>query len=171
MWCRISFAWISMSAAWPCAPPSGWWIMIRELGSEYRLPCAPEASRNAPIDAARPTQTVETSGRMKRIVSKTAIPAVTEPPGLLTYTEMSDWKRGGFGGFVGLRARSSRGKAFFFPLRLAALSSSLPHSILSFSPIILPSRKHPGTKAAPRPGWPCRRPRGRPGARCAAGTG
>ena len=26
--------WISMSAAWPCAPPSGWWIMMRLLGSE-----------------------------------------------------------------------------------------------------------------------------------------
>ena len=42
------------------------------------------------MEAARPTQTVETSGRMKRMVSKTAMPAVTEPPGLLTYMEMSD---------------------------------------------------------------------------------
>ena len=24
-----------MSAAWPWAPPSGWWIMMRELASEY----------------------------------------------------------------------------------------------------------------------------------------
>ena len=35
----------------------------------------PEARRKAPMEAARPTQTVDTFGRMCRIVSKTAIPA------------------------------------------------------------------------------------------------
>lgn len=30
---RISRAWMSMSVAWPCAPPSGWWIITREFGS------------------------------------------------------------------------------------------------------------------------------------------
>lgn len=49
--------------------------MMRELGKEYRLPWAPEASRKAPMEAARPTQTVDTSGRMWRIVSNTAMPA------------------------------------------------------------------------------------------------
>ena len=39
LWCRISLAWISMSAACPWAPPSGWWIMMRLLGRLYRLPC------------------------------------------------------------------------------------------------------------------------------------
>ena len=24
---------------WPCAPPRGWWIMMRELGRLRRLPC------------------------------------------------------------------------------------------------------------------------------------
>ena len=37
-----------------------------------------------PMDAARPTQTVETLGRICLMVSNTAIPAVTEPPGELT---------------------------------------------------------------------------------------
>ncbi len=36
------------------------------------------------MEAARPTHTVLQSGRRCRIVSKTAIPAVTEPPGELT---------------------------------------------------------------------------------------
>ena len=34
----ISLAWISMSAAWPWAPPNGWWIMIRLFGRLYRFP-------------------------------------------------------------------------------------------------------------------------------------
>ena len=63
--------------------------MMRALGSEYRLPAVPEARRNAPMEAASPTHTVDTSGRMCRIVSKTAMPAVTEPPGELTYMVMS----------------------------------------------------------------------------------
>jgi hypothetical protein len=66
---RISLAWISMSAAWPCAPPSGWWIMMRALGSDLRLPLAPAPSRNAPMDAAMPKHTVDTSQGMNCIVS------------------------------------------------------------------------------------------------------
>ena len=46
-------------------------------------------TENVPIEAARPTQTVETSGRTWRIVSNTAIPAVTDPPGEFTYIVMS----------------------------------------------------------------------------------
>ena len=46
-------------------------------------------TENVPIEAARPTQTVETSGRTLRIVSNTAIPAVTDPPGEFTYIVMS----------------------------------------------------------------------------------
>ena len=51
---RISRAWISMSAAMPCAPPDGWWIMIRALVSATRMPGSPAASRKLPIDAAWP---------------------------------------------------------------------------------------------------------------------
>ena len=32
--------WISISVCCPWAPPSGWWIMIRELGRLYRLPAS-----------------------------------------------------------------------------------------------------------------------------------
>ena len=63
LWYRISRAWISMSMAVPCAPPSGWWIMMRALGIAYRLPGAPEHSSIAPMDAARPKHTVDTSAR------------------------------------------------------------------------------------------------------------
>ena len=63
--------------------------MTREFGSEKRLPLAPAASRNAPIEAARPVHKVDTSGLMKFIVSKMARPADTEPPGELMYSEMS----------------------------------------------------------------------------------
>ena len=41
------------------------------------------------MDAARPTHTVLTSGRTCLMVSNTAMPAVTEPPGELTYMVMS----------------------------------------------------------------------------------
>ena len=47
---------ISMSAAVPCAPVDGWWIMMRELGRALRLPGAPAATRIAAIEAAMPTQ-------------------------------------------------------------------------------------------------------------------
>src|SRR5262249_37370815 len=33
-----SLAWIMMSSAVPSMPASGWWIMIRALGSAWRLP-------------------------------------------------------------------------------------------------------------------------------------
>ena len=62
-------AWISTSAAWPCAPPSGWWIMMRAFGSDRRLPGAPAPSRKAPMDAAVPKQTVDTSQGTNCIVS------------------------------------------------------------------------------------------------------
>ena len=57
--------------------------MTFELGSENRLPLAPAASKSAPMLAAMPTQRVDTSGLMKFMVSKIAMPAVTEPPGEL----------------------------------------------------------------------------------------
>ena len=47
------------------------------------MPAAPAASRNAAMLAAMPTQIVETSGFTNCIVSKIAIPALTEPPGEL----------------------------------------------------------------------------------------
>ncbi len=53
---------ISISGDLACVPAAGWWIMISALGSAMRLPrFAPEDSRNAPIDAAIPTQMVDTS--------------------------------------------------------------------------------------------------------------
>jgi len=64
-------------------PPEGWWIMTLELGSENRLPLAPAANRNAPMLAAMPVHSVDTSGLMKFMVSKIAMPALTEPPGEL----------------------------------------------------------------------------------------
>ena len=51
----------ALSVAWPRAPPRGWWIMISAWGRALRLPFAPAASRNAPIEAARPMHSVETS--------------------------------------------------------------------------------------------------------------
>src|SRR5690606_33203670 len=85
---RISRAWISMSVAWPWMPPHGWWIMILLLGRAYRRPLAPAARRNAPMDAASPTQMVLTSGLISLMVSWMAKPAVTLPPGLLMYRLM-----------------------------------------------------------------------------------
>jgi hypothetical protein len=52
-------AWISMSLAVPRAPPSGWWIMMRAFSVAERVP-VPVHSRNAPAEAARPTQRVFT---------------------------------------------------------------------------------------------------------------
>ena len=66
---RISLAWMAMSEAWPCVPPQGWWIRMRELGSAKRLPFVPAASSTAPMEAAWPTQMVCTSGRTSCIVS------------------------------------------------------------------------------------------------------
>ena len=58
-----------MSEAMPCAPPEGWWTMIRALGSAMRIPGSPAASRKLPIEAAWPMHTVETLGRMYCMVS------------------------------------------------------------------------------------------------------
>ena len=58
-----------MSAACPRAPPQGWWSITREFGSALRLPGLPAASSTAPIEAACPTQNVETAGRMYCMVS------------------------------------------------------------------------------------------------------
>ena len=60
---------IATSVAWPWAPPSGWWIMTSAFGSARRLPFSPAISRNAPMLAAMPTQTVRTWGRIYFIVS------------------------------------------------------------------------------------------------------
>ena len=48
---------------------------MMSVGDDRRDTFWPEARINAPIDAARPTQTVETSDLMYRMVSNTAIPA------------------------------------------------------------------------------------------------
>jgi hypothetical protein len=65
----ISLAWISMSTAWPDAPPCGWWISTRECGSTKRLPGVPDARITAAADAACPRQIVLTSHFTKCIVS------------------------------------------------------------------------------------------------------
>ena len=43
--------------------------MMREFGSAKRLPFAPAASKNAPMLAARPMHSVDTSGLMNCMVS------------------------------------------------------------------------------------------------------
>ena len=58
-----------MSDAEPPMPPDGWCIMMRACGRAYRLPLVPAASRNWPIEAARPMPTVATSLGMNCIVS------------------------------------------------------------------------------------------------------
>lgn len=50
---------------------------------------APAPRRKAPIDAAIPKHTVETSHGIKFIVSKIAMPEEMEPPGELMYIVMS----------------------------------------------------------------------------------
>ena len=54
--------------------------MIRELGSDLRLPGVPDDNKKAPIEAAMPKQTVLTSQGMYCIVSNIAKPACTDPP-------------------------------------------------------------------------------------------
>src|SRR2546428_6525003 len=66
---RISLAWMSMSVACPCTPPSGWWSMIRAWGRANRLPLAPAASSSAPREAACPMQIVEMAGLTYCILS------------------------------------------------------------------------------------------------------
>ena len=51
-----SLAWIMMSSAVPSMPASGWWIMIRELGSGVALALGAGGSSTAPIEAAWPMQ-------------------------------------------------------------------------------------------------------------------
>ena len=58
-----------MSVDWPSKPADGWWMRMRELGSDIRLPFAPPASSSEPIDIAIPTHIVATSGLMNCIVS------------------------------------------------------------------------------------------------------
>ncbi len=72
-----------MSASVPPTPADGWCIMIRACGSAERLPGVPADSRNCPIDAAMPIAVVATSHGIRFIVSKMAMPSVTEPPGEL----------------------------------------------------------------------------------------
>ena len=72
---RVSSATIWMSVCWPWTPELGWWISTMELGSARRLPLAPQARMAAPMEAAMPTQMVETSGLMKFIVSMMPRPA------------------------------------------------------------------------------------------------
>merc|ERR1719409_2302595 len=89
-------------------------IEIRLFGRLNLFPCWPEASKNAPMEAARPTQTVEMSGRTCRMVSNTAIPAVTDPPGEFTYRVIS---------FLGSVASSQRSCA---TIKLQLSSSTAP---------------------------------------------
>ena len=58
-----------MSVDWPSNPADGWWMRIRLLGSDKRLPFAPPVSSSEPIDIAIPQQIVATSGLMNCIVS------------------------------------------------------------------------------------------------------
>ena len=70
-----------MSVAWPWKPPDGWCTMIRLFGSEKRMPLAPAVRSSDPAEAACPTQSVETGGRMYCMVSYIDRPEVTTPPG------------------------------------------------------------------------------------------
>ena len=72
-----------MSVDWPCAPPWGWWIRTRALGSVKRIPGAPAARSTAAAEAAWPTHIVDTGARRNCIVSWMAKKAVMSPPGLL----------------------------------------------------------------------------------------
>lgn len=58
----------------PPAVPNGWWIITLEFGMQNLFPLVPEASRNAPIDAASPKQTVDTSALHCFIASYIPIP-------------------------------------------------------------------------------------------------
>jgi hypothetical protein len=48
--------------------------MILAFGMQYLLPFVPAASKNAPMEAANPKQTVETSALQNFIASYTPIP-------------------------------------------------------------------------------------------------
>ena len=51
--------------------------MIRALGSAKRMPASPPHSRSEPIEAACPTQSVETFGLIDKVIEKRP-----EEPGL-----------------------------------------------------------------------------------------
>ena len=51
---------------------SGWWITIRELGSDNRLPFAPAERRNCPALHASPRARVATSFGISRMTSRMA---------------------------------------------------------------------------------------------------
>ena len=57
--------------------------MTLECGKQKRLPLAPAESSTAAMDAAMPTQMVETCGLIKFMVSRIARPEYTSPPGEL----------------------------------------------------------------------------------------
>ena len=56
---------------------------VRAFAERIGLDWVPLASKNAPMEAAMPTQMVETSHLIYFMVSWMAIPSVMEPPGLL----------------------------------------------------------------------------------------
>ena len=58
-----------MSVDWPSKPADGWWMRMRLLGSDMRLPAAPAVSSSEPIDIAMPMHIVATSGLTNCIVS------------------------------------------------------------------------------------------------------
>ena len=62
------------------ACPDGWWTMMREFGSEWRMPGLPAVSSREAMLAAWPTHHVATGGNTYCIVSYIPRPAVTEPP-------------------------------------------------------------------------------------------
>ena len=49
-----SLAWIMISSAVPSMPASGWWIMMRALGSACRLPWVPAAQQHGAHRSALP---------------------------------------------------------------------------------------------------------------------
>lgn len=51
------------------APPEGWWIMTRALGSECLMPAVPAAKSKLPMLAAWPTHQVEMGFKMYCMVS------------------------------------------------------------------------------------------------------
>ena len=55
----------SLTDAWP----DGWWIMMRELGREWRMPGAPAHNSSDAMLLAWPTHQVATGGLMYCIVS------------------------------------------------------------------------------------------------------
>ena len=73
---------IFKSVTCPWVWPNGWWIIISVCLYAYLWPLVPEDNKKAPILAANPNAMVFTSTFNDFIISYTAIPAVTDPPGL-----------------------------------------------------------------------------------------